>query len=206
MDVNVTYIRNFKWGQPEFVSWELNRAITLLPRALILPSTSLGGTSTTSFFQQNDWQFRLTWQKILPLKLRFIVPLDCVCLILQTPSPSFSAQFCVTGSCHGWPTCTRDSIAFWMLSGFGQWGPWVGAGTGWMRVCLGVYSPGCLPRGLHVCNIYLPWCKPCFPRTVSGLWVDGQNPSLTCHHDSAWVSMKDASYYLCDMVSMTSPL
>lgn len=45
-----------------------------------------------------------------------------------------------------------------------------------------------------------------FPRIVSGFWLDGQNPSLTCHHDSAWVSMKDDSYWLCDIVSMNSPL
>lgn len=203
MDVNITYTCNFKGGQPEFLlSWKLNHAITLLPRALIFPSLSLDGTSTTSFFQQNDWKFRLTWQKILPLKLRFIIPLDCVCLILQTPSPSFSTQFCVPGSCHGWSTFTRDSIAFWMLAGFGQWGPWLGAGTGWMRVCLGVYSP---EDCMFAISIYLG-VSPVFPWTVSGFWVDGQNPSLTCHHDSAWVSMKDASYCLCDMVSMTLPL
>lgn len=99
----------------------------------------------------------------------------------------------------------EDPTAFWMLVGFGQWGALWGAGAKQIRACLGVYAL-LAPFPIHymVAEVSCFDVNPLLPQ--DSLSSDLMFPSITCQHNSAQMSMKDASCWWChDVNDFTSP-
>ena len=93
---------------------------------------------------------------MLGLKLSSVIPLDILCLFLQSRSPLFSTQLRTPGGRPVWRMSTGDPTPFSTLAGFDQWRALLEASAGQMRACLGTHSPGFLPDTRPVCNTSFP--------------------------------------------------
>jgi hypothetical protein len=85
---------------------------------------------------------------------------------------------------------------FGTLVGFGHWQP--------DEPCIGIYSPGYHPNGLHVFSSSFSLSEPVLPLGLS-LDLDLLFPSLTCPHYSAQQSVKDGHIDFEVIVPMSSP-